>query len=148
MRLEVGADGAVSEVSLLRALGAPDAPADVIDRLISVLRETRFAAGPGTATFAVPIDDLRCAEPMFTKLDLDVGDLASSVVVTGPGGAAHQLNSTAALILECCTGETGPREIAKRVQATFELSSPPRDDVEGCLLELLGAGLIIDARAE
>jgi uncharacterized protein DUF6065 len=148
VRLDVDRDGEVTDVVTLSAFGAPGGgpgiAADVVDRIIDTLAETRFAGGPGTATFSVPLDDLRCAVPMFKSVVLDTPDAADGVVVTGEGGAAH-LNSTARFILECCTGDAGPGEIAGLVQGAFELSSPPLGDVDGCLLDLLGAGLITDA---
>jgi hypothetical protein len=148
VRLDVDSDGEVTDVVTLSAFGAavggPGIPADVIDRIIDTLAGTRFAGGPGTATFSVPLDDLRSAVPMFKSVVFDPPDAADGVVVTGEGGAAH-LNSTARFILECCTGDAGPGEIAGLVQGAFELSSPPLGDVEGCLLDLLGAGLITDA---
>jgi len=153
VRLDVGADGRVSEVSVLSAWVAPlteaGIPSDLIDRIIATLSDTAFAGGPGTATFSVPIDDLGSENPCLRKVaDFEIEESPDGFVVTDLDGERHHLNHSALFILECCTGDADPGEIARTVQDAYGLPDPPHDLVEQCLGELHSGGLITDSSSE
>ena len=52
------------------------------------------------------------------------------------------LNSTAALILELCDGESSPEEIADLVKRTYSLPEAPLSDVRDTLKQLRAEGLL------
>lgn len=54
----------------------------------------------------------------------------------------HELNETAALILELCSGDHSVAEIVALVQEAYALADPPADEVHRCLRELAEAGLL------
>jgi Coenzyme PQQ synthesis protein D (PqqD) len=53
----------------------------------------------------------------------------------------HQLNRTAALVLELCTGENTEADIARLLQNAFGLDSPPEEETQACLGQLRAEGL-------
>jgi hypothetical protein len=54
----------------------------------------------------------------------------------------HYLNGTAALVFTLCTGEHDAAAIAELVRRVFQLADPPAAEVDGCLDQLRGEGLI------
>ena len=54
----------------------------------------------------------------------------------------HYLNHTAALVLEFCTGENGPDQIVRMLQAAYDLPEPPEAETEECLARLRAEGLV------
>ncbi len=58
----------------------------------------------------------------------------------------HQLNNTAAAILELCDGQTTVAEIAEEIAEVFSLEAPPLAEVTACVAELREAGILADRR--
>ncbi len=52
------------------------------------------------------------------------------------------LNPTAVLILELCTGESSPNQIADLVQEAYSLPESPLEDVRQALRQLKAEGLL------
>ncbi len=55
---------------------------------------------------------------------------------------AHHLNPTASIIFSLCTGEQDRQTMAKLLQQSFDLPSPPLDEVDTCLATLTDEGLL------
>ena len=64
------------------------------------------------------------------------------VVYHGPSEAVHYLNPTAGLIFDLCGERRSLREIADYLHEHFALPAPPEAEVDACIEQLLGAGLI------
>lgn len=74
---------------------------------------------------------------------VEVNEVADGYVVYDPrADKVHYLNHTAALVLECCTGDNTAEEIVRVVQSAFELSEPPVSETEACLEQLRDEGLV------
>lgn len=74
---------------------------------------------------------------------VEVNEVADGYVVYDPRvDKVHYLNHTAALVLECCTGENTDDEIVRVVQSAFELAEAPVSETQACLDQLRGEGLI------
>lgn len=54
----------------------------------------------------------------------------------------HYLNHTGALVLELCTGENEPQDIALSLQRSYDLPEPPAAEVQSCLEHLRKEGLV------
>lgn len=54
----------------------------------------------------------------------------------------HYLNPSAAVIFELCTGEHTAEQIVDLVRIAWELDAPPSADVDACLAQLRGDGLV------
>jgi hypothetical protein len=54
----------------------------------------------------------------------------------------HYLNHTAVLVLELCTGDVPAREIPELLRASFDLPTPPTDEVAQCLTRFYAEGLV------
>jgi FkbM family methyltransferase len=54
----------------------------------------------------------------------------------------HQLNASAAMVFDLCTGENPLVEIIQLVQSAYGLPDPPADEVARCLDYLRGEGLV------
>ncbi len=55
----------------------------------------------------------------------------------------HFLNPTAVLILELCTGENTPEQIADLVKQAYSLPEAPLEDVQQALEQLKTEGLLL-----
>jgi PqqD family protein of HPr-rel-A system len=74
---------------------------------------------------------------------VEVNEVADGYVVYDPrADKVHYLNHTAALVLECCTGENTSEEIVRVVQLAFELPEPPVGETQACLYQLRDQGLV------
>jgi PqqD family protein of HPr-rel-A system len=65
------------------------------------------------------------------------------VVYQAATGRVHYLNPSASVVFELCTGEHDEDEIAELVGAAWDLPEPPREEVQRCLEELRGEGVIV-----
>lgn len=75
--------------------------------------------------------------------DIEVNEVADGFVVYDPArDRVHYLNHTAALVLEFCTGDNPPDEIARLLQVSYELPEPPGDVVADCLERFRAEGLV------
>lgn len=54
----------------------------------------------------------------------------------------HQLNRTAALVFELCDGDTSTADIARTLQAAYQLSAPLGEQVDRCVDRLRSEGLL------
>jgi PqqD family protein of HPr-rel-A system len=74
---------------------------------------------------------------------IEVSPIADGCVVYDPArDRVHQLNRTAAIILEFCDGENTEADIARLLQRTFELPEPPQKEIKVCLDQLRDEGLV------
>lgn len=74
---------------------------------------------------------------------VEVNEVTDGYVVYDPRvDKVHYLNHTAALVLECCTGENTTDEIVRVLQSAFELAEPPVRETQECLDQLRDAGLV------
>ena len=55
----------------------------------------------------------------------------------------HMLNATAVLVLEACDGTLRVGELPALIASAFGLATPPAEDVEACIGEMLREGLLI-----
>jgi hypothetical protein len=56
----------------------------------------------------------------------------------------HQLNNTAAIVLESCDGQLTIAEVAEVLAEAFGLEAPPLVEAAACVEELRRAGLLAD----
>lgn len=92
----------------------------------------------------------RCPTAPFTlqscpaRVDgLTVEETADGLLVSQPAsGQVHQLNQTAAVALDLCTGERSVASIVGLVQTLYELDEPPTAAVEQCLDRLRRTGIV------
>jgi PqqD family protein of HPr-rel-A system len=76
-------------------------------------------------------------------MEIEVDEVAGGCVVYHPArDRVHYLNHTAALVLELCTGEASPAEIARMLQVAYELPAAPEDEISECLEQLREEGLV------
>jgi hypothetical protein len=74
---------------------------------------------------------------------IEVSPIADGCVVYDPArDRVHQLNRSAALILEFCDGENTDVEIARLLQDAFDLREPPHEVTRECLEHLREEGLV------
>lgn len=64
-------------------------------------------------------------------------------IVDSASGRRHELNLTAALVFELCSGERPIEEIVEVVQAAYELAEPPHAEVHSCLDRLRRDGVVL-----
>jgi FkbM family methyltransferase len=95
----------------------------------------------------------RPAAPAFSALGprarpriadrLEVNEVSDGLIVfQSSRNRVHQLNQTAGLVLDLCTGERTVAEIASVLQQTYELPHAPTDEVVRCLERLGSEGLV------
>ena len=77
-------------------------------------------------------DGLKITE---TEAGLEVLDPAS--------GRRHELNLTAALVFELCSGDRSVASIVEVVRDAYELAWPPTDEVRACLDQLRREGVVV-----
>ena len=74
---------------------------------------------------------------------IEVNPVPEGYIVYDPGrDRAHELNHTAALILELCNGENTTDEIVRAVQVAYELPEPPEAEALACIDQLREEGLL------
>jgi FkbM family methyltransferase len=75
---------------------------------------------------------------------LEVDETSDGLTVFQPiRDQVHQLNLSAAIVFELCTGENSPAEITKLVHKIYRLPDPPADEVARCLDRLWQEGLVM-----
>ncbi|HZL54621.1 MAG TPA: PqqD family protein [Solirubrobacteraceae bacterium] len=75
---------------------------------------------------------------------LEISETEEGLEVLDPAsGRRHELNLTAALVFELCSGERSVESIVAVVQEAYELAWPPTDEVRACLDELLHEGVVV-----
>jgi hypothetical protein len=65
-----------------------------------------------------------------------------SVVYDESRERVHYLNETAAAVLDLCTGERSIEDIARQLQAAYELPEPPYQEACECVEQLRGEGVL------
>jgi hypothetical protein len=74
---------------------------------------------------------------------IEINPVEDGYVVYDPNrDRVHYLNETAALVLELCTGEHAPGDIARILGEAFDLGESPASAVDACLEQLRNEGLI------
>lgn len=74
---------------------------------------------------------------------IEINPMAEGCVVYDPGrDRVHELNHTAALILELCNGENTSQDIVRILQIAYELPEPPEAEALGCIDQLRQEGLV------
>ena len=74
---------------------------------------------------------------------LEITETDDGLEVLQPdGGRRHELNLTAALVFELCSGERSVAAIVAVVQDAFELAEPPTAEVLACLDQLRREGVV------
>ena len=75
---------------------------------------------------------------------LEISETEDGLEVLDPAnGRRHDLNLTAALVFELCSGERSVESIVAVVQEAYELAWPPIDEVRACLDQLLAEGVVV-----
>jgi FkbM family methyltransferase len=75
---------------------------------------------------------------------LEVHELPDGLIVFQPRrNRVHQLNQTAAVVFDLCTGELTITQIVALAQEIYELADPLAAEVQGCLERLGGEGLVV-----
>jgi hypothetical protein len=76
--------------------------------------------------------------------DLDISQADDGYIVYQPEhDLVHFLNPTSVLILELCTGENSPEQIAELVQEAYGLPDAPLKEVHDALNQLRGGKLLL-----
>ncbi len=74
---------------------------------------------------------------------LEINQVSDGYVVYQPSrDRVHYLNQTATVLLELCNGSNSTAAIAELLAAAYELPAPPVGEVETCLAQLRGEGLV------
>jgi hypothetical protein len=74
---------------------------------------------------------------------MDVHEVEDGFVVFDAStDRVHYLNPTATVVFSLCDGTRTLTEIAQLVQSAWELDAPPVDDVEACIAQLRGEGML------
>ena len=102
-----------------------------------------IADGTFTALMAVP-DTPRSDQPVRAA-GIEVVELADGLMVRqSEPPRVHQLNNTAAIVLESCDGERTVAEIAEVLAEAFGFETPPLAEAAACVEELRRAGVLAD----
>ncbi len=76
--------------------------------------------------------------------DLEITETDEGLEVLQPAsGRMHELNLTAALVFELCSGERSIAAIVEVVQDAFDLAEPPTAEVRACLDHFRREGVVI-----
>lgn len=108
-------------------------------------------AWPRALDFSLILE--RPPEPSFSAQDLtarpriaeglETNEVRDGLIVFEPDrNRVHQLNETAAVVFDLCTGKLSIAEIAVLVGELYELADPPATDVQLCLERLRDEGLV------
>ena len=74
---------------------------------------------------------------------IEIDSIPEGCVVYDPSrDRVHQLNHTAALILELCNGENTSDDIVRVVQIAYELPEPPKEVTLRCIDQMRTEGLV------
>jgi hypothetical protein len=74
---------------------------------------------------------------------VELSEVTDGFVVYQPArDRVHYLNATAALILTLCDGKVAAADLPAFLARSFDLATPPREEVGACLAKLLTEGLI------
>jgi len=77
------------------------------------------------------------------RAGIEINAVSDGYVVYDPDrDRVHYLNQTAAFILEFCTGNNTPDDIAASLQSAYHLDQPVNAHVRRCLEQLRTEGLI------
>jgi FkbM family methyltransferase len=109
-------------------------------------------AKPRPADFSLILE--RRGAPTFSARDLnarpriagglEINEAPDGVIVfQSSRNRVHQLNHTAAVVFDLCTGKHTIAQIVALTKEVFELSDPPTAEVQGCVERLSGEGLVI-----
>ena len=79
-----------------------------------------------------------------TRVDgIEINPVPEGYVVYDPErDRVHELNHTAALVLELCNGENTTADIVRLLGAAYELREPPVDEARACIAHLREEGLV------
>ena len=78
---------------------------------------------------------------------LQLNELKDGCVVQTPGRhSVHQLNATAAFVLELCNGQNTVEKIVDLVREAYALRRRPAADVERILAQMMAEGLVAPAK--
>jgi hypothetical protein len=102
-----------------------------------------IACGTFTAITALP-DTLGSDQPVRAA-GIEVVELPDGLMVRqAEPPRVHQLNNTAAIVLESCDGQLTIAEVAEVLAEAFGLEAPPLVEAAACVEELRRAGLLAD----
>lgn len=74
---------------------------------------------------------------------IEINAVADGYIVNQPErDRVHYLNHTAAIVLELCTGKNQAADLPELLRLAYNMSAPPREEVEECLQTLKKEGLI------
>jgi hypothetical protein len=74
---------------------------------------------------------------------IEINPVPEGYVVYDPErDRVHQLNHTAALVLELCNGENTSEDIVRVLQVAYELGEPPEAATHECINQLREEGLV------
>ena len=75
--------------------------------------------------------------------EVEINKVADGYIVYQPSrDRVHYLNHTATIVLELCNGQNSAGEIAALLQDAYDLPAPPAAEVNACLEQLRGEGLV------
>ena len=75
---------------------------------------------------------------------IEINPVPEGYVVYDPQrDRVHELNHTAALVLELCNGDNTSEDIVRMLQAAYELGEPPEAETRACIAQLREEGLVI-----
>jgi len=79
-----------------------------------------------------------------TRVDgIEINPVPEGYVVYDPErDRVHELNHTAALVLELCNGENTADDIARLLRAAYDLHELPEDEARACIAQLREEGLV------
>lgn len=105
----------------------PDAPADDFSLILERLATPRFSSDSRPTRVA----------------GLEISETAGGLSVFQPArNRAHELNDTAALVFDLCTGERSVASIVEVVRNVYELPEPPTTEIEACLDRMRREGVV------
>lgn len=80
--------------------------------------------------------------------DIEIREVSEGFVAYDPArDRLHFLNLTATMLLETCDGKVPARDLPELLAAAYRLESPPVQEVETCLTQLLQEGLLVNPAA-
>ncbi|HZB97277.1 MAG TPA: PqqD family protein [Candidatus Sulfotelmatobacter sp.] len=75
---------------------------------------------------------------------IEINPIPEGYVVYDPErDRVHELNHTAALVLELCNGENTSEDIVRVLQTVYELGEPPESGARECIDQLRAEGLVV-----
>jgi hypothetical protein len=99
----------------------------------------------GTFTALMTVPDTPGSDQPVRAAEIEVVELADGLMVRqAEPPRVHQLNNTAAIVLESCDGERTVAEIAEVLAEAFGFETPPLAEAAACVEELRRAGVLAD----